>query len=155
MHKKISFALTICLICLSVSTGLLAQDQGFVINQNESSVHVNPAKTLYVTPLLTQANAPAANAYLGTATIKPGAKMPSHDHKASYEIHYIQSGDASVTIGDKSYKLTAGSVAYFPAHVQHSLVNGTEKDLVCIQIFSPSGNPTADARYFSWPTTVK
>ena len=44
MHKKISFALTICLICLSVSTGLLAQDQGFVINQNESSVHVNPQK---------------------------------------------------------------------------------------------------------------
>jgi quercetin dioxygenase-like cupin family protein len=68
---------------------------------------------------------------------------------------YVQSGGATVTIGDAKYKLTAGSVAYFPANVKHGLVNDTGTDLVGVQIYAPPGNPTADARYFNWPTVGK
>ena len=155
MHRKLLVA-ALCAIYVTLSaTCLLAQDKGLVVNQNESKVHCNPPKTLLVTPLVTKANAPAANLYYGLVTIKPGAVVPVHDHGATYEILYVQSGGATVTIGDQKYKLTAGSLAYFPANVKHSLVNDTDKDLVGIQIYAPPGNPTADARYFNWPTVGK
>lgn len=154
MKKKMLVA-AICLSLLVFAAACLAQDKGFVVNQDGSSVRYNPPKTLLVTPLVTQANAPGANLYFGLATIKPGAVVPVHDHGATLEILYVQSGGATVTIGDKTYKLTAGSVAYFPANVKHSLVNDSGKDLVGIQIYAPPGNPTAEGRYFNWPVLGK
>ena len=132
-----------------------APDKGFVINQGDAKVYYNPPKTLFATPLTTQANAPAANIYFGLVTIKPGAVVPMHDHGATYEILYVQSGSATVTIGEMLYKIKPGSVAYLPANVKHGLLNDSEKDLVGFQIYGPPGNPTADAKYFNWPTVGK
>ena len=139
IRKSLVIALTVIFLSISASA-ILAQDKGLAVNQNDSKVHYNPPKTLFVTPLLTQANAPAANLYFGLVTIKPGAVVPLHDHGTTYELLYVQSGAATVTIGDKTYKLTAGSLAYFPANVKHSLVNDKDKDLMGIQIYSPPGN---------------
>jgi quercetin dioxygenase-like cupin family protein len=155
MQKKFLIISLSAIFVLMLAVSVLAQDKGLVVNRSESSTYYNPPKTLLVTPLMTKENAPAANIYLGLVTIKSGAVVPLHDHGETYEILYVQSGGATVTIGDKKYKVTAGSIVYFPANVKHSLVNDTDMDLVGIQIYAPPGNPTADARFFKWPKLEK
>lgn len=66
--------------------------------------------------------------------VAPGRKaFPRHRHLAEEEWTYVLSGEAEVTLGDKTVRLGAGGfVAFPPGGPAHQVVNAGTTDLVCL-----------------------
>jgi len=126
-------------------------DEGLVVNRIDLPIYISEGDNFHVTPLLSKINAPGANIFVAYTIVKPGTKIPTHDHGDAWEGLYLISGGGKFTIKDKTFRAGPGSFVYFPAHTPHSFINDLDENIVQIQLYSPAGN-WSDMRFFDWPT---
>jgi mannose-6-phosphate isomerase-like protein (cupin superfamily) len=70
--------------------------------------------------------ATGANVSLSLLEAEPGKSFEVHDHEEE-ELCYIHQGNGVMTVGNKSYEITAPAVVKIPPHTKHGLlVTGTE-----------------------------
>ena len=58
-------------------------------------------------------------------TMQPGGGMPRHTNTVEHE-QYVLAGEATITVGDKTYCVQAGDVVFIPEGVIHSYENTGE-----------------------------
>jgi quercetin dioxygenase-like cupin family protein len=83
----------------------------------------------------------AAGFSTGTATFKPGARMPYHFHEFSEAVTVLK-GRAHVLLEGRSYRLSSMDCVHVPAGIAHQVENEDgASDLVTLSAFA-SANPT-------------
>jgi len=70
--------------------------------------------------------------------VKPSAKLSLQMHHQRAEHWVVVSGTATVTNGDKSFKLIKGESTFIPSGVIHDLANNTQEPLEVIEVQSGS-----------------
>ena len=58
--------------------------------------------------------------------IEPGCEIGDHVHEGKMELHEVVAGRGFCVIGDETVDYAAGSMAYIPDDVRHSVKAGTE-----------------------------
>jgi mannose-1-phosphate guanylyltransferase len=66
-------------------------------------------------------------------TVRPGAKLSLQFHHHRSEHWIVVSGQATVTIDDRSFELRANESTYIPKEAKHRLANNGTMDLVLIE----------------------
>jgi mannose-6-phosphate isomerase-like protein (cupin superfamily) len=74
-----------------------------------------------------------------TQEVSPGTAIPVHLHEREDEIIFIQSGEGTATVGDRSVALAPGSTLFVPQGTWHGGRNTGAGTLMWIAIYSPSG----------------
>jgi mannose-6-phosphate isomerase-like protein (cupin superfamily) len=69
----------------------------------------------------------------------PGRKMRVHKHLNNDEMIFIHKGEGTFTLGDKSFQVKAGDVAFVPRGTWHGLDNTGKENLTMIFQYSPAG----------------
>jgi mannose-6-phosphate isomerase-like protein (cupin superfamily) len=67
-------------------------------------------------------------------TCAPGDYIPLHTHTTDEAI-IVEDGEAEVTLGDETRRVTAGSVVFVPAGTKHAWGNPTDKPLRAQGVF--------------------
>jgi quercetin dioxygenase-like cupin family protein len=55
-------------------------------------------------------------------SMQKGGGMPRHTNRVEHE-QYVLRGEATITIGDETHRVTAGDVVFIPAGAAHSYEN--------------------------------
>lgn len=84
------------------------------------------------------------NMAFGIADFPPNAHAPAHDHIQAEEIIYVLSGFGEIHFDGAPEPVEAGSVAYVPAGVEHSVNNRSGEVMRIVYVFSP---PVAQGSY--------
>lgn len=88
--------------------------------------------------LVDEETAGAKNLAFGVATYNPREKADPHAHDTE-ECLYTLEGNATITIGDKRYKLKRGTAVYIPPHEQHNLENDGKETFRFVFMYAPAG----------------
>jgi mannose-6-phosphate isomerase-like protein (cupin superfamily) len=64
------------------------------------------------------------------------ANVPAHQHADADEFLYVVYGDGTLTVGDKTVPLTAGSFAIAPRGVSHAIAKKGPKEMVLLVVLS-------------------
>ncbi len=70
----------------------------------------------------------------------PGDRVPMHKHSREDEIIEVIEGELEITIGDKDYTASAGSVAYFPRNIAHGFHNPSDTTALVRVTVTPGAN---------------
>ena len=112
-----------------------------IIQKNEGERRVwkmapgNPLFILKVDPK----NGGSSHLVLGTEDLKPGDKIPAHRHPGADEILLLQSGTASVRLGDTMKEVHGGTTVFIPADTWISVANVGNDNVSLTFIFSAPG----------------
>ena len=55
--------------------------------------------------------------------VAPGRRTPPNAHPTFNQIYIVLSGEAEITIGERTYRISAPAVAYIPQNTNHYAVN--------------------------------
>ena len=78
------------------------------------------------------------NQSLAEATIPAGAKTYLHRHGESEEIYHITAGQGVMTLGDKSFEVTAGDSICIPPGTPHCVEHRSSLPLVILCCCAPA-----------------
>ena len=73
---------------------------------------------------------------MGLYELAAGSDDPQQPHTED-EIYYVVSGDAMIRVGDEDQQVSAGSIIYVPANVEHHFHTITT-DLSVLVMFAPA-----------------
>ena len=73
----------------------------------------------------------------GVAFFPPKKHAPAHTHDIQEEIIYVIEGHGNIYFDGVPEKVEAGSCAYIPPNVEHSIENLSEITLKVAYVFSP------------------
>lgn len=79
----------------------------------------------------------AKNLAFGVADFPPMSHAPAHVHQTEEEIIYVLSGKGEIFFDGVPEPVEAGSVAYAPVGVEHSIRNDSEEVMKVAYMFSP------------------
>jgi mannose-6-phosphate isomerase-like protein (cupin superfamily) len=71
-------------------------------------------------------------------TMNKGVKGGAHKHEVEH-LWYILSGEGTMTIGGKSFKIAPAMAVYAPAGVLHAIEVGPDEDLTYVVVYAPPG----------------
>ena len=78
--------------------------------------------------------------YLGEASVEPGfSGPPLHRHRELHDMFYVLEGSLSVTVGDETLELEAGSFACVPPGTPHTFANTTDQPVRFLNFNTPAG----------------
>jgi quercetin dioxygenase-like cupin family protein len=72
-------------------------------------------------------------------TIAQGGNTPYHHHDW-YHLNYVIEGEGIVTVNEKEYPLSKGSVAYIPGGTEHGFKNTGAGELRFLCLIPPEGS---------------
>ena len=72
------------------------------------------------------------------ATARKGNVPPRHIHRREEETFYVLEGETNVTVGDRTFKATPGTVVCLPRDVAHSFTIESDQ-LRTLILFTPAG----------------
>jgi len=72
------------------------------------------------------------------ATARKGNVPPRHIHRREEETFYVLDGKMNVTVGDRTFKATAGTLVSLPRNVAHSFAIESEQ-LRTLILLTPGG----------------
>ena len=72
------------------------------------------------------------------ATARKGNVPPRHVHHREEETFYVLEGEMNVTVGDRTFKATPGTLVYLPRDVAHSFAIESEQ-LRTLILLTPAG----------------
>jgi len=81
----------------------------------------------------------APNFAMRRFTLKPGGKIPLHDHPWEHEI-YILSGNARVFTDSEEITVVGGDVLYVPDDEPHGYENNGDDDLIFLCLIPNKGD---------------
>ncbi len=73
---------------------------------------------------------------MGVYTLPAGSTDPQQPHTED-EVYYVAQGAASIRVGGEDRPVTAGSIVYVPARVEHRFHSITQ-DLTVLVFFAPA-----------------
>ena len=93
---------------------------------------------------------------INEGTLKGGCNTGGGTHEDN-EIYYIVKGEGILTLGDKVYDVSQGSLVFIPAGVFHAVKNKSKKkDFVLITIWmDASKNEMYELRMKAWGKSFK
>ena len=78
--------------------------------------------------------------YLGEASVEPGFPGPPlHRHRELHDMFYVLEGSLSVTVGDETLELEAGSFACVPPGTPHTFANTSDQPVRFLNFNTPAG----------------
>jgi mannose-6-phosphate isomerase-like protein (cupin superfamily) len=78
--------------------------------------------------------------YLGEARLEPGFPGPPlHRHRQLHDMFYVLEGSLSVTVGDETLELEAGSFACLPPGTPHTFANTSDQPVRFLNFNTPAG----------------
>jgi quercetin dioxygenase-like cupin family protein len=77
--------------------------------------------------------------YLREFRLAPGGRTPYHQH-AWYHMVYVLEGEGILRVGEESFPLRPGTVAYLEADRQHGFSNSGGGDLKFLCLVPPPGD---------------
>ena len=78
--------------------------------------------------------------YLGEASVEPGfSGPPLHRHRELHDMFYVLEGSLSVTVGDETLELEAGSFACVPPGTPHTFANTSDQPVRFLNFNTPAG----------------
>ena len=78
--------------------------------------------------------------YLGEASAEPGFPGPPlHRHRELHDMFYVLEGSLSVTVGDETLELEAGSFACVPPGTPHTFANTSDQPVRFLNFNTPAG----------------
>jgi quercetin dioxygenase-like cupin family protein len=75
--------------------------------------------------------------FVGLNCFEPGQAHAAHAHAAQDKLYVVLEGDAEIQVGDDTQLVSAGSGAFAPSGVVHSVRNRGEKRLVVLAVLAP------------------
>jgi quercetin dioxygenase-like cupin family protein len=84
-------------------------------------------------------NGRSSHLVFGTEDLPPGAKIDRHRHPGADEILLLQSGNARVSLGDRTRDVHGGATVYIPANTWISVTNTGTSAISCVFVFSAPG----------------
>lgn len=75
--------------------------------------------------------------FVGLNCFEPGQTQPSHTHPGADKFYYVVSGKATVTVGNDSQEVEAGSLVWAPADVAHAVSDVIEQTVMLVGIAPP------------------
>ncbi len=78
------------------------------------------------------------NQSLAEAIVPAGSKTALHLHRSSEEIYHVTQGEALMTLGMKTFTITAGDTVLIPPLTAHCLQNNHSEDLHVLCACSPA-----------------
>jgi quercetin dioxygenase-like cupin family protein len=101
--------------------------------------------------VITEANLGSEHTVVGRTILAPGigAKHDLHRHPNAEEWEYVLHGTGIKHVGDESFYIRAGDMAFIPRNVFHGLENGSDNEPL-ITLWGYSGAPSLEkAGYFT------
>lgn len=78
--------------------------------------------------------------YLGETRLEPGCPGPLlHRHRHLHDMFYVLDGSLSVTVGDETLELEAGSFACLPPGTPHTFANTSGQPVRFLNFNTPAG----------------
>lgn len=93
-------------------------------------------------PLTRNPGGPAVFKQIISPNPNPGAGPPAESDQGAHEGHewlYVITGRLRLTLGDKSFTLTAGEAAEFDTRIPHAITNAGAQPAELLNIFGPQG----------------
>lgn len=81
----------------------------------------------------------APNFAMRRFTMRPGGKIPLHEHPWEHEI-FILKGRGKALYGDRAQDISEGDVIFIPGNEMHGYVNNGGEDLVFLCVIPNSGD---------------
>lgn len=81
----------------------------------------------------------AMHAGLAVLEGDPETRVAPHVHDAAAELLFIEEGEGTMTIGERTLAVRPGIVVYVPEGVVHSFEPTGARPLVALQVYAPSG----------------
>ena len=78
-----------------------------------------------------------ATLFAGLNCFEPGQEHAAHAHPGQDKLYVVLEGDAEIHVGDEKQLVSAGSAAFAPSGVLHSVRNCGEKRLVVLAVLAP------------------
>ncbi len=69
-------------------------------------------------------------------TVQPGKKSFSHSHPDNDELYYIHSGSGTMTMGEKTFEISAGNVILCDGKEEHYISNTGNEELYLTMIYN-------------------
>jgi mannose-6-phosphate isomerase-like protein (cupin superfamily) len=85
--------------------------------------------------LISKAQTEAAS--LIHARLAPGGEITTHTHTQETELVFVLAGTATMTMGDDTFPLEAGSSLLIPSGMPHSVKNNGQVDFKIIAVHTP------------------
>ncbi len=106
--------------------------------ETTAPIHLG-ATGLDVRILLDADAAGAEHAGLAVLTGSPDARVLEHVHDAAAEVLYVEDGDGTMRIGERTVDVRPGVSVYVPAGTPHSFEPTGRRPLRVLQFYAPSG----------------
>jgi quercetin dioxygenase-like cupin family protein len=75
---------------------------------------------------------------VGVNCMTPGQSLSKHAHEEQNRFYYVIEGQGDVKIEDEERHVAAGSVAWIPAGVAHTVVNSSDRPLIMLVSIVPA-----------------
>jgi quercetin dioxygenase-like cupin family protein len=137
----------IAVLCLtaSIACGQSLGPKVLVLGKNDGEKRVRlPLEGVANKPVelilkITPESVGSQHLVLGTQTIPPGGRVPTHRHLDQDEVVILQSGSARMTLAGKDYEVHAGGIVFASAKTWMALQNTGTEDVQLIFIYSAPG----------------
>ncbi len=114
-------------------------DKGIVVHEDEGQHLVTGRRKVPVTIKISKQRHGINGISFAIEEMMPGRIMRVHKHLYNDELIFIHRGEGTLTLGEESIKVKAGSVAYVPRGVWHGLDNTGQENLLMVFQYSPAG----------------
>jgi quercetin dioxygenase-like cupin family protein len=75
--------------------------------------------------------------FVGLNCFEPGQSQKVHVHGGSDKFYLVVSGKASITVGDETQEVGAGTVVWAPADVPHGVETALERTIMLVAMGPP------------------
>ncbi|MCB9318114.1 MAG: cupin domain-containing protein [Lewinellaceae bacterium] len=123
----------------SAEIGNLSLKEGFVCQPENQETYLIAGRQAPVTLMINKIKHGINSVSFCKEEIVENDFIPIHKHGREEEIIYIQNGRGLFILGEKEFKVSAGSIAFVPKNIWHGLKNIGSDVLTMIFSYSPSG----------------
>jgi len=113
-------------------------DKGIIVREDEG-VHILTRRKVPITIKLSKAKHGVDGISFCVEEQSPGRKMRVHKHLNNDELIFIHKGEGILTLGEETFNVKVGDVAFVPRGTWHGLDNTGKENLLMVFQYSPAG----------------
>src|SRR6476660_1155668 len=114
-------------------------DKGIVVREDEGLHILTGRRKVPITVKLSKAKHNMEGISFCVEDQSPGRKMRIHKHLNNDELIFIHKGEGTLTLGEETFNVKTGDVAFVPRGTWHGLDNTGKENLLMVFQYSPAG----------------
>ena len=114
-------------------------EKGIIVRENEGIHILTGRRKVPLTVKLSKSNNKIESLSFCKEEQSPGRKMRVHKHLENDELIFIQKGQGRLTLGEETFEVNSGDLAFVPRGVWHGLDNTGNENLHMIFQYTPAG----------------